>query len=370
VALANGLHSGTTSSGVALGGYRVFIYIGMAVLVALLIVNEGIVPVLDVALAVAALSSVASLIVELIPSLSHTANHWAGDPEALLRGRRVGPQGSLARVRLPGLALVYVMFLPGLAVAVAGPQRLRRTRIAALALMLGAILISLNRNMWIGLAVAMLVASLLTRTSYRRPLFRVALGLLVASAICVTLLATAGGVRGIPERAGSLFDPSRVEGSSSIQDRFRESRHAVTSIRRHPLLGIGPAGDYGAKVYNRKTKTYRTRRFVHNQYLGLAVFYGVPALLLFVAMLLAVAAMGFRVVRRTDDQLLQVVLATTLGTVVAVMLTALVSTAFLFTPSTVSLFFLLGLVMGRSSTAEAEVGEAESSGTVPEAVVA
>jgi O-antigen ligase len=141
-------------------------------------------------------------------------------------------------------------------------------------------------------------------------------------------------------------NPSKLEESESAKDRLRESRHAATSIADHPLLGIGPAGDYGAVVDNWPRETTKPRRYVHNQYLALAVFYGIPALLLFMAIPLAVGAAGLRAVRRTQDELLQVVLAAALGTLAAVLLSSLVHIEFLLPETSLSFFFLLGVVLG------------------------
>jgi hypothetical protein len=362
VALVNGLLAETTSHDVALGQYRVFIYMGAAVLVALLIRDGKLVQVLDVALAVAALASIASLLAEIHP-VGDRLNDLAGNSEALLRGGRVGPEGSLARVRLPGLALVYVVFLPGLALAVAGPRAWRRARVAALVLMLAALLVSLNRHMWVGLAIAILLATLLTRSSFRQPLLRMGVAFLLVCGVGVALLATLGGVRGIPERALTVVEPGKVEDSDSAKDRVRESKAAVTSIGHHPLLGIGPAGDYGAAAHYFPRESTKPRRYVHNQYLALAVFYGIPALLLFLALPLAVGAAGLRAVRRTQDELLHVVLAAALGTLGAVLLSSLVHIEFLLPETSLSFFFLLGVVLGAGilGAVEPVPGRAQSS---------
>jgi O-antigen ligase len=175
----------------------------------------------------------------------------------------------------------------------------------------------------------------------------------VASVIGVALLASVG-VRGLTERAASVSQVNRLERSGSITDRVSESRHAMASIRRHPLLGIGPAGDYGAVLRDRETGKTRPRRFVHNQYMALAVSYGIPALVLFVAVTLAALAAGLRAVRRIDDELSQLMAAAALGTVVAVLLSAFLHVTFLLPETCLAFFFVLGVLLGTTARASEE----------------
>jgi len=107
-------------------------------------------------------------VVSIIAAASHGfANELLKlDPNAVFSASLVNQSGGVslggtARVRLDGLYFIYSMLIPTLVMVLLLKDRWRRLRFAALLLIIAAIALSLNRNMYGGALVGLLLAALL-----------------------------------------------------------------------------------------------------------------------------------------------------------------------------------------------------------------
>lgn len=208
-----------------------------------------------------------------------------------LTGNAVSHDEGLDRVRLPGVALAYgLIWYPILEVV-----RSREHRgwwIAAIAGMLANILVSANRNMWVGLlfglALLLLVGGDLTR--------RRVLGGLVGAAVAIALLVLVGpGKVGVSsatspllQRGQTLLNPGQEIQDQSLRDRGTETVAAWRSLQGHFVFGLGVGAPFGITLQRYLPGgriDVSTQTFLHNQYLYLIVAGGVGALAAFLVFL-------------------------------------------------------------------------------------
>jgi O-antigen ligase len=162
-----------------------------------------------------------------------------------------------------------------------------------------AISISFNRNMWLGL-----IAGLILMMVIGGPFVRSRLGAAIAVSLgAIVLLASFGSatdsrvLEPVVQRGSTLFNPRKVQQSSSLTDRDREQRVAWPAAQRHLVTGIGPGVDFG--VYNfdfvgPHSVKVEPQLFLHNQYLYLLLICGIPGLLAFLLFLGIPIARSFR----------------------------------------------------------------------------
>ena len=110
-----------------------------------------------------------------------------------------------------------------------------------------AILVSFNRNMWIGLFAGLLLMMIVGGRIVRGWL----VGAVAVALVAVTLIASAGSDTSSPvlgsvvQRGSTLFSTQAVSRESSLTDRERETTVAWDTAKHHLLLGVGPGVDFG-----------------------------------------------------------------------------------------------------------------------------
>jgi hypothetical protein len=186
--------------------------------------------------------------------------------------------GLVNRVRLAGVSLAYVLFWYVGAQAIAARHGVRLLAwLAALTGMGLALVLSFNRNMWIGLVIGLLLMLLLGRAVSRRRLTAV-VAVLVAGALGVALvgpkLNSDSPLYPLVQRGSTLLNPAQEARDPSLEDRRLENGFAIETIEREPITGVGPGAPYGADWL-----------WVHNQYLHLLLIGGPAALLSFLVFL-------------------------------------------------------------------------------------
>jgi hypothetical protein len=333
----------------ALLAYRNFLFLGVALTIAVelrgaqwqrllnaLLILTSVIAALSVA--AAASSAVSHLLTSLTPwsvsDASRTASAGGG-----------GALGTTARIRVEGLYLVYAMVLPTLALVLFVKDRWRILRTAALLLMIGAIGVSLNRNMYLGAVVGLLITAVLGGTK-----LRARLGLLLVASVTAIALVTASSVAPavsaqVGKRASTLVSPSTVLKSGSLTDRTYELSFAIPSIGRHPWTGVGPMQFYGA--YNSPLSA-TPRLFVQDLYVNLAVDYGLPTALAFLLIPGLCMAYGLRRLRAATEPADRALLAALIGTMVALLLSLFVGTYLQGPESTAAFGVACGLLLAAS----------------------
>jgi O-antigen ligase len=242
----------------------------------------------------AALTGVVAVVVALGSPIGDALK---GGGEAIVKEEE-GAAG-LLRVRLAGLSMAYALFwyvVVRIAAAKAGERVRWPLLLAGMAL---AIAISFNRNMWLGLIAGLALMMVAGGPFVRRRLTAA----IVVAAAGIVLLGVFGSatesrvLEPVVKRGSTLFNPGRVESSSSLTDRERETRIAWPVAKSHPLLGIGPGVEFGVFNFNfvgPHSIKAEPQLFLHNQYLYLLLICGLPGLLAFLLFLGIPVVRAFR----------------------------------------------------------------------------
>ena len=231
--------------------------------------------------------------------------------------------GSLLRVRMPGLALGF-MLLWVLLVWIARGRRPRWLWWVCLPWILVVILISQNRDMWLSGALALVLVMLVAGPRVRGRLIASLVLLVVVIAILVAAPLGGSGktpLQPIVTRASTLLNPSKVTGSSSLTDRGTEDKYGWADAQHHLLLGIGPGVPYGDTIgIGTVGDPYAVepRLFLQNQYLYILLITGIPGIAAFMLFLLITLRGAFIRGGPIESRLLGI-------GVVALMLTAIVA---------------------------------------------
>jgi O-Antigen ligase len=326
IALALQGHAGSRE---AITGYKDLLYLSVALTVALELSGRLWSKLLGASIAFAAIVAVLSILGAVSGSLSNVLNHY--DPGAIHSGTLIGATvPTSTRIRLPGLFFIYAMTIPTLVLVFTIKDRWRLARIAALCLMVGAIAVSLNRNMYFGGLVGVLVAVVLGGPRLRHRFAVTAIALVIALAIVVQSAVIPAVAAAVSKRAQSALS-SQVLSSGSARDREDEFSHAFTSIAAHPFYGVGWYQPYGAYVGT------AYRGYVEDWYLHLATDMGIPVALAFLLIPWVVIAYGLRRVRVAANPADRAMLAAGIATVVALLLSCLVGT-YLQDPGSMAVF--------------------------------
>jgi O-Antigen ligase len=189
------------------------------------------------------------------------------------------------RVRPPGLTTVYIVAGFALARVIWGPARGRRAGWAMVAVTLTGVILSLNRNMLLGLAVGLCAAALIAPQRHRFVVLAATFGMVLTGFV---LLAQGSAVESnaIVSRVASITNYSQLQ-TQTLDDRYYENDIALQRIRAHPLGGLGWGPDYGAMLLSSDDGflVSQPRPFMHEQYLWIWMRAGLIGLLALIGML-------------------------------------------------------------------------------------
>jgi hypothetical protein len=189
----------------------------------------------------------------------------------------------VARIHIPGSAMVYVMLMPALILYVTpgyleGHKWLSFVPVILLPL---AVAFTFSRNLWIGVTLAILTFVAVARIESKK-----LVSLLAVLVVLVALLGPLASsyyprVDAIAEalffRANSLFARDELAYDSSTQWRLNENEQAVPKIMEYPVFGLGPGADYRKPFGSTDWLTH----YIHNGYLYLLLDVGIIGFLPF-----------------------------------------------------------------------------------------
>jgi O-antigen ligase len=212
--------------------------------------------------------------------------------------------GSIQRVRLAGLSAGYALFWYTVVRVVAARGERRLAWAGLLAGILLDIVVSFNRNMWLGLAVGLVLIAIFGGVMVRRRLFTAIAIAMAGVALFVAFgssTTSSSVVAPVVHRGATIFNPNEVSKEGSFNARARETRIAWRTARQNLLLGVGvgvPFGVIDTEQIGPHSFEQTPQLFLHNQYLYLLLIGGVPGLLAFLVFLGAPLAHALRRVPR------------------------------------------------------------------------
>jgi O-Antigen ligase len=194
-------------------------------------------------------------------------------------------QTGFLRVRPPGLTTVYIVAAFALARVLWGPARHRLLGWGIATVALTGVVLSLNRNMLLGLALGLCVAVLIAPQRHRFVVLVATLGVAL-SGFALLAQSPSAGSNPVVSRIASITHYQRLK-RQTLDDRYYENRIALQRIRAHPIGGLGWGPDYGAMLLSSDDGFLVTkpRSFMHEQYLWIWMRAGIIGLLSLVAAL-------------------------------------------------------------------------------------
>jgi hypothetical protein len=191
------------------------------------------------------------------------------------------------RVRPSGLVLVYVAACFSASYLLWGPRRRRRAAAGLFAVCMVGVLVSLNRNMLIGLAAGLIVTGLLAARRGRFAAAGAVVLVVAVGSLEFARVSPAFAETSIGARVLSIAAVSDLESSATVANRVRENDFALKAIERSPIEGLGWAVPYSPAEIVFTDGEFRSQRqfFIHNQYLGLWLRTGLLGLVAFLAAL-------------------------------------------------------------------------------------
>lgn len=320
----------------ALDGYKDLLFISVGLTVALELSGRVWWPVVNTAVVLAAAVAFLSILAAASGSIGQLLTSF--DASAVVNATADLTVGTTSRIRLPGLFFVYAMTLPTLVMVLLIKDKWRWMRLGALLLMIGAIAVSLNRNMYLGGAAGLLVTLLVggPRLRYRVLVVAATAGAIIAIVVQSTVAPAVTAE--VAARAQSALTTSVLQ-TSSLTDRRDEFAHAFTSIAQHPWTGVGWYQAYGSMVND------APRLYVEDWYLHVATDLGIPVALAFLVVVTVLLGYGIRQGRRATRTLDRAMVAAGVGSLVALLLSCLVGT-YLQDPNSMTAFgFTCGVVL-------------------------
>ncbi|MGV1050106.1 MAG: O-antigen ligase family protein [Solirubrobacterales bacterium] len=273
-----------------------------------------------------------------------------------------GTEG-IDRVRLPGLSAGYALFWYA---AIQIISRRRGNRAFWWAILAGItidIIVSFNRNMWLGVILGFLLVLLYGGVKVRGRLTTAA-GVLVAAAVLFAVFGSSTSndsvVSPIVKRGETIVNPAKTSKENSLQLRFEETSKAWKTARSHLLLGVGSGAPFGVTDKELVTsgnlvtgERPQPQLFLHNQYLFLILISGVPGLIAFLVFLIGPVSDAFK--RRPRDP---PILACGIG-IVLIMISAVIAIYFTVEDMTTVLGLLTGVIV---ADREGRAADARGSG--------
>jgi O-antigen ligase len=258
-------------------------------------------------LACGAVTGALALVLQFATSLVDTFQ-GAGGQQIYTQTAEAG-LGALKRIREPGLAFSYILFWWSVVAVIAAPPG-RRWLLATLAAVSALdLLLSFNRNMWLGLMFGLALMLGLSGVHVRRRLLG---SLALAVAAVVLMFSVVGGsgssqgLEPIVERAASVLTPQQLGEESSLRDRAEETKQAWQTVQSHPAFGVGPGADFGVRFNHQEGPgvwVNTVQRFLHDQWLWLLLIGGVPALVAYLAFIVTILRRAWSRPTRTPSQI-------------------------------------------------------------------
>lgn len=199
------------------------------------------------------------------------------------------------------------------------------------------------------------VAALSLRAQPRRAL-KV---LLIAALAAVTALSAALALSPTAQRYATLTinrlsSIQGISGANTVKYRQMENRHALATLRAHPVAGVGFGVDYRPSIYGPED---RMQRFIHSGYLFILIKTGGVGMAAFLWLSVAFVVRGLRALPRTRDPFCKAVVIGSITAYSGIGIANLVSPYFMQDWGVATLGLMLGMGeaawrIGRSADTE------------------
>jgi len=309
------------------------------------------------------------LVMATIVALLMFVQFAAGDHFKVFLGKSVRVEvfgGYAGRILPPGTELIWMtvpFVISRIPISSAGTQRVL---ISLLAMLLGGLLLTFTRSVWMGTLFSMVIMAVLGRGAVRRGVLRMflALGIFVAVLLVfLQLVSTTEENYMTPyvKRFTSIFDPESYEEGSSADARRQEIKAAWPKIVENPWFGVGVGGTYNyVEAWDEGGQRHFMRpvSYIHNAYFLLLTHTGFVGFSTCMCMYLTFfmrARKIFRRLRRPDDR---AVVMAAIGAIASVMLASIMQPSLWYPPAVPCIGLIFALVELVRYFSDMENGEA------------
>lgn len=260
----------------------------------------------------------------------------------------IGLEG-VARVSIPGAAIVYVMLLPAFILHSTSDYLPKRKWLSFIAIILLplAIAFTFDRNMWLGAVWGGLIFVAISRFKSQRFILLI-LTLAIGAFVFVSLINVYFPridvvVGGLAARFNSLFAGDELAVDASTRWRLRENELALPTIKENPILGLGPGAEYRDpwSIWDNHMS------YIHNGYLFLLINVGIVGFIPFLWFSIAHVVKGLSSWFKLHDPILKGIVIGFALSYVAIVSSSVTSPRWIetaFTP-------LIGVILGINQVA-------------------
>ena len=280
--------------------------------------------------------------------------------------------GYAGRILPPGTELIWMTVPFVIAFIPIVRPRLQKLLVAMLALLLGGLLLTFTRSVWMGTLLSMSIMAILGRGAIRRGVLRMFVALMAFVAVLLVVLqlvSTDHENYATPyiKRFTSIFKSESYEEGSSAGARVEEIRAAWPKIVENPWFGIGVGGSYnlveawddaGQRHY------WRPVSYIHNAYFLLLTHTGIvgfsTCMIMFITFFVRARNIFNRLTRHED----RAIVMAGIGATASVMLASVMQPSLWYPPAVPCIGIIFGFVEATRYFSERERGEAVAARTV------
>ncbi|HZM16058.1 MAG TPA: O-antigen ligase family protein [Candidatus Krumholzibacteria bacterium] len=291
----------------------------------------------------------------LIVAVLMYAQFFAGERAKFFLGNSIRVEsfgGFAGRILPPGTELIWttVPFVVS-RIPLCSPRGARGLYLA-LFLLLGGLLLTFTRSIWLGVLLSMAIMAVLGRGAIRLGVARIFLAMVVSVALLLLLLSIVSTEREnymtpYIKRFTSIFKAESYAEGSSAGARFMEISAAWPKIVEHPWLGIGVGGVYRYEedwdeIW--QSHYWRPVSYIHNAYVLLLTQGGVLALGTCLTMFVTFFVRARRVYHTLQSPEDRSIVIACIGSTASILLASVMQPSLWYPPAVPCLALMLGIV--------------------------
>jgi O-antigen ligase len=290
---------------------------------------------------------------------------------------RVESFGSRAgRILPPGSDLVWMAIPFVVARIPTMSAKGRKWMVVSLSLLLGGLLLTFTRTVWMGTVVSMGIMAVLGRGEIRRGLLHTFLAMAAFAGLLLLVLSLVSTekenyVTPYIKRFTSTFEPESYGETTSAGARWIEIRSAWPKVVENPWLGVGVGGSYmQVEAWDDRGQAHYLRhvRYMHNAYMLVLTTMGALGLGTLLLMYVVFFARARKIYRSLIDPVDRSIVLASIGAIASIMVGAIMQPTFggsLDVPMIGTIFGIIELVRYLSANEAKQRAAAQAVRLVP-----
>jgi len=283
------------------------------------------------------------MLLSTLVALAMIAQYLLGEAIRILPGRveTLGTAGitseGVSRVLPPGQTLVMVGFFSLIVLTIVDrTQPISMGRFFQIAILGFSVLLTFNRNFWIGIGLALFIMACLVPIPDKLRLIKMAiLGALLGGIVLVSALISIRDqsvklINASLTRMATLFNPETLK-EESLRYRYIENSYALPQIASHPLVGLGLGAHYrplDLRIDRARIMTYDKLSYIHNGHLWVLLKTGLIGYVCLLWVLFLHIKRGVQKWRRVSDPFMRGIVLSFSIMIIAILAAAFVSPLF------------------------------------------